>query len=733
MTVLRSIPVLIALLAGSALAQDWTQWRGHGAHGASAETGLPDTWSQTGENLLWSADVGVRSAPLIHKGRVYAISRTSHGEVPQERVVVLDLDTGKVIWEHRFNAFLTDIVAHRLGWSNLAIDPETGYIYAHGIQGLMFCFDQDGEIIWEHSLSEELGRISGYGGRTYSPVVEGDLVIISSLTSSWGPHGKGQHRFFGLDKLTGEIRWLQGVGGKPKNTSYSVPVITTFDQGRIMFTGLGDGSIAAMRPTTGELLWNVPLSEDAIMASVLYHDGKVYAVHGRTNVDSGVMGRLLCLEAGTGKELWRVEGLSDHFATPALHGGLLYAVTNTGTLICLDANTGTQYWTFDAGNEGKGSPVYADGKIYLGDVPGAWRILKVSKAGCQLLSEEKFTRPDGGPDEVYSSPAIADGKVVISTLSRMFCLSTKPADFRSAISTASPSMPKPGPTAHWQLEPAETWLAPNDSLQFRLVGFDAKGTPTGETPPKAKFAVKGISGGMSGTGLFRAGGNRIQAGLVTARIEETTLNSRVRIFPALPYEEDFESLKADLPPPGWITSKLKAIVTEHDGNKVLRKLAERPAPPFARLRCYMTPALEAGYSVQADIFGITKKKRFLPDMGLINSRYLLIMIGSSERTRRLRLVSWAPVPRIIQEVEFPWQGDAWYTAKLHVSIAEGVGTISAKVWKQGTDEPAAWSIQMKDDHPNPAGSPGLYAYAVGVTSKSKGTEVLFDNVIIDRP
>ena len=70
-------------------------------------------------------------------------------------------------------------------------DPETGNIYAHGVQGLLFCFDKDLKVVWSHSLTEEYGRTSGYGGRTTSPVIEGDLMIVSMLNASWGEQARG--------------------------------------------------------------------------------------------------------------------------------------------------------------------------------------------------------------------------------------------------------------------------------------------------------------------------------------------------------------------------------------------------------------------------------------------------------------------------------------------------------------------------------------------------------------
>ncbi len=41
-----------------------------------------------------------------------------------------------------------------------------------------------GKTIWEHSMSEEYGMLSTYGGRTNFPVVFEDLVIISGVMNT---------------------------------------------------------------------------------------------------------------------------------------------------------------------------------------------------------------------------------------------------------------------------------------------------------------------------------------------------------------------------------------------------------------------------------------------------------------------------------------------------------------------------------------------------------------------
>src|SRR5581483_8028781 len=128
-------------------------------------------------------------------------------ETIQERVMCLDADTGKVLWEHKFNVWHTGIVTVRLGWTVPAGDPATGNVYVHGTQGLLFCYNRDGKVLWHRSLTEEYGRITGYGGRVTSPVVDGELVIIGMLNSAWGDLGKGGNRFVAFDKHNGQVMW----------------------------------------------------------------------------------------------------------------------------------------------------------------------------------------------------------------------------------------------------------------------------------------------------------------------------------------------------------------------------------------------------------------------------------------------------------------------------------------------------------------------------------------------
>src|SRR5438876_10707587 len=74
---------------------DWPEARGPNRDGVSQETGLVDKWALNGQNFLWRAPYGGRSAPIVMGNRVYVQNPTGRGPDLQERVMCLDVDPGK--------------------------------------------------------------------------------------------------------------------------------------------------------------------------------------------------------------------------------------------------------------------------------------------------------------------------------------------------------------------------------------------------------------------------------------------------------------------------------------------------------------------------------------------------------------------------------------------------------------------------------------------------------------
>ena len=318
--------------------------------------------------------------------------------------------TAPCFGEHAYNIFHTTIPFNRVGWASLAGDPETGYVYAHTVSGLFLCFDHDGKVVWSRSLTEEFGRISGYGGRVHTPVVDEDLVIISYLSSNWGRHTPGRHRYFAFDKRSGEPVWIATPGGRPLDTTYSVPVVATINGVRLLIGGNADGSIYAMKIRTGETVWGFKLSRRGINSSVVVAGDKVYAAHGEENLDNTALGRVVCIDAtGQGDvtnthEVWRYDGVFAGYTSPVIHDGRLYITDNSANIHALDAATGQVHWVHNIGTVGKGSPVFADGRLYAPEVNGRFVIVAPGSDAAETLDLAEIAMPDGRPAELFGSP-----------------------------------------------------------------------------------------------------------------------------------------------------------------------------------------------------------------------------------------------------------------------------------------------------------------------------------------
>jgi outer membrane protein assembly factor BamB len=725
-----SVAFVFLLTTSPAWTGDWPSWRGPEQNGVSRDTGLPGTWSLAGENVVWKKPFGGRSTPVVLGDRVYIVNRAGSGPTEEERVLCLSARNGETLWEKRFGIFLTDIASNRVGWASPAADPETGNVYAHGVQGTFLCLDPQGKTLWERSLHEEFGMISGYGGRITSPVVDGDLVIISFLCSSWGKHAPGGHRYVAFDKRSGSIVWWSEPGGKPLDTTYSVPIVRVVNGSRLLIDGNADGGIHAIEVRTGRKVWDFNMAKRGINPSLVFGNGMVYACHSEENIDSTAMGRVVCIDpSGRGDvtkthEKWRIDGLEAGYSSPAFHDGRLYVFDNSANLHAIDAATGKVAWKHSVGTVMKGSPVVADGKIYVGEVTARFAILEPSAESCKTLSEINFPTPDGTIVELNGSPAISNGRIFFTTRDETYCLGLTPWTGTSPAAPPPPAEEAIGPNerpAHVRISPADVVLAPGESVQLEAHFHDALGRDLGKG--KASFAVKGLKASIDDAGkLAIAPDAGFGAAVVEARLESLVGEARVRVIPKIPFRADFEDIEEGKAPPGWVGAGIKFKVVSLDGSKVLRKMPDDVR--FADGEIFIGRPEWTGYTIAADVRG-SRTRRQMPNITLLNSRYQMVLVGNQQR---LRLVGWMPMPRLDKTMPFEWKPDTWYRMKLRAEVAGGKGRIRGKVWLRGEAEPAAWTIEVEDPAPYPSGSPGFQAYSAGVTTRSPGADTYFDNV-----
>jgi alcohol dehydrogenase (cytochrome c) len=155
---------------------------------------------------------------------------------------------------------------------------------------------------WLHKFDGEQSRAS--------PVIADGMMFITA----------GAH-VYAINPATGDEIW----NFKPEAAASGMYKGVAVGEGMV-FVGLSNGHIVALKEKTGELVWTGIVGDDpalkgqALPAGPTYVDGKV--ISGLANGDYGLDGRIVALDAKTGKQLWRFNtipspGEAGHDSWPA--------------------------------------------------------------------------------------------------------------------------------------------------------------------------------------------------------------------------------------------------------------------------------------------------------------------------------------------------------------------------------------------------------------------------------
>jgi outer membrane protein assembly factor BamB len=700
----------------AALAGDWPEWRGPSRDGISTEKGLPEKWALSGEGLAWSAPFGARSSPVILGDHLYLLNTYTKGDAVQERLVCLNADTGKPLWERRFNVFQSDVPMHRIAWASPAADAETGNVYVLGGGGTLLGFNKDGKQLWERSINQEFNLFTTHGGRTVSPVIDGDLVIIASASSSWGTQSNRAHRFMAFDKRTGDCIWVSSPGGRPYDTTYSTPIVADVNGTRLLIAGSGDGSVHAMKAQTGEPVWSFEAAKRGINTGVVMSGKYALVTHSEENFDTSEMGLVAAVDAsghgklGKANVKWAVTGVQAGYSTPIADGDRVYVVDNGSNLFAFDSMGGKQLWKQNLGSIQKASPVVADGKIYVGSESGKFWILRPHQDRCEVLSEVDMPISNQGlaservPEPILASAAVARGRVYVVSSDHLYAIGPKQA--RNVEGSHPAPLPKGEGNPAWvQVEPTELTLKPGQTVKLHARLFDDKGRFIRED--NATWALEGLKGDMAGGSFTAASANTGQAGTIKATVGNISGVGRARVVPNFPWEENFESMAENSTPTWWVGATAgKYQVATLDGQKVMAKVPNETL--FKRMRIFIGSPESSDYTVEADVRA-AEKRRQQGDIGIIGQTYSLVLFGNRQR---IEIWPWQENTHRVLSFPFEWKPDTWYHLKLKVqNQADGTTHIQGKAWKTGDPEPGQWIIDKVDDIPNRKGSPGLFSDA----------------------
>jgi len=498
----------------------------------------------------------------------------------------------------------------------VAGDPATGNIYALGVCDYFQCIDgETGKTLWSHSLSEEFGCLSTYGGRTNTPVIFEDLVIISAVVIGWGEMAVPAHRFLAFDKLSGEVVWFNGTRLRPKDTTYSTPSVAVIGGQQMLVFGSGDGGVWAFQPRTGAPIWSCQFCNRGINTSPVVEGDMVYIGHSEENPGDTVMGAFGAINGVTRAEpgplgmditksgvVWKHKEVMVGKSSPLVVDGRVYALDDGNLLYAFEAASGKKLGkpTRLTGTIARASLLYADGNLYA-CTTSVWHVLEPTAKGLKIKAKVRF--PQG--EEIHGTPIVSHGKIYLPTTENLYCLGREGTEPALA---ERPEKPLEPPTtdevaALVQVVPAEALIAPGESIQYKVRMFNSIGQPIGDAVDPS-FEVTG-GGKIDEQGVFKASeGNQQLAATVTVKVGELSGKARVRIVPPLDWKYDFDD---DQVPVTWVGCRYRHITLDDD---LLQSLNQRN-PRAGRMYIYLTTSFVNGPKPNEAKFEVRPPQRMI--------------------------------------------------------------------------------------------------------------------------
>ncbi|HUR52740.1 MAG TPA: PQQ-binding-like beta-propeller repeat protein [Gemmataceae bacterium] len=440
---LIAVPLLAGALSPIAQAGDfatdkatnWHHWRGPNADGTAPTANPPTKWDAN-TNIKWKVEMPGRGSatPIVWGDRVFVLTaiktdrKATAAELPKPdprferkteppihfyKLVVLCFDrhTGKPLWEK----VATEKVpheGHHNSHSYAAGSPTTDgkRLYVSFGSFGNFCYDFDGNLLWERDLGRINSRLGW--GEAVTPVVHGDVLLLN-----WDQ--EADSALHCLDAATGKPRW---TAKRDEKTSWNTPLVVEYG-GKTQVVTNGTTSIRSHDLASGEVLWECGgMTVNPIPSPLRYGDDAIvmsgYRGAAAVSVPLGSKGDL----GKDGKVTWRTSPGTPYVASPALVGDRLYFTSGLDNfLTILDAKSGKPVVDKERLPQTKSfyaSPIAAAGRVYFVDRDGTTVVLKAGDA-VEVLAVNKLD------DKIDASPVAVGKALYLRGEKILYCVEEK--------------------------------------------------------------------------------------------------------------------------------------------------------------------------------------------------------------------------------------------------------------------------------------------------------------------
>jgi len=385
--------------AASSENHDWPQFRGVNRDGVSPETGLLNSWPESGPKEVWRVPIGDGySAITIVGDRLYTMYGGKDGAEDVEFAAAFDAGTGKEVWRTKIG------LKHetQFGTGPRATPlVDGGLVYVMGSRGDFAALKKsDGAVVWKLSIMEKFGAGQPYFGFSSSAILENGQLLVET----GGPEGK---LFSGLDKVTGEVKWSAGDGATEPSYNSAIAIDVGGQRQFVSVTTKKLRGIDAL----GKDLWSYDWPEGETHASpVFIAPDRIFA-----SGAEGVGGTLVRItfdgETYAATELWKTPFMRNHFSSSVVHGGHLFGFDNA-TLKAIAVADAKLAWA--KRGLGKGSLMLADGHLLVLSDQG--KLLLVEATPGNYVEKGSVQALEG---RCWTAPTLSDGRLYLRNHTEM--------------------------------------------------------------------------------------------------------------------------------------------------------------------------------------------------------------------------------------------------------------------------------------------------------------------------
>ncbi len=238
------------------------------------------------------------------------ISKEKNYTVPQVDSLQFIDYKNSVLWRKDLN---TNLPA--------SIEVSNNKIFAAAKSGDIFCFDSEGNKLWEYNTGETI---------VSKPAAEGDILLAATLEGD----------LFSINANNGNVTQVIGLGEPLTSQLIIVDAENQGEKTKGVVAGTSNGNMFCYDIFTLENIWENNSAKDAVEGFPFYIKDRI--------IYSSNDGYLYCIDAKSGILNWKWKDKSFSYSlsgcSPVSNGKYVYISTNGSYIYAIDLLLGTTIW-----------------------------------------------------------------------------------------------------------------------------------------------------------------------------------------------------------------------------------------------------------------------------------------------------------------------------------------------------------------------------------------------------